>query len=84
MKPEYPKGFLDQNLANCKESAICEAGCEDHKYGVQAVRVIDRSGTPHDWGYFAYCPNAIEEDKSRGLDVITEGQKGFLPNDSTK
>jgi len=59
---------------------MCEGGCERHEYGVQPVRVIDRSGTPHDWGYFAYCPAAIDEDKSRGMDVITEGQADFLPN----
>lgn len=78
MKPEYTEGFLEQNLANCRKKAICEGGCEHHEYGVQPVRVIDRSGTPHDWGYFAYCPAAIEEDKSRGMDVIAEGQEGFF------
>lgn len=80
MKPEYPEGFLEQNLANCREKTMCEGGCEHHEYGVQPVRVIDRTGTPHDWGYYAYCPAAIEEDKRRGMDVITEGHDDFLPN----
>ena len=80
MKPKYPDGFLEENLANCRRATMCEGGCECHDGEVQPVRVIDPSGTPHDWGYFSYCQAAIEEDRSRDMLVLVEGDDSFPPN----
>ena len=81
MKPQYEEGFLERNLANCKTHTHCEGGCEYHRGETRVVRVIDPSGMePHDWGYYRYCDEAVEEDIRRGMSVLTETDDGFLPN----
>ena len=80
MRPNYPEGFLQENLENCRNRTRCEGGCETHREGLWVVRVIDPS-SDYDWGYFAYCPAAVEEDTvRRGLAVVYEGEEGFAPN----
>ena len=62
---------------------MCEGGCQPHQDGLTVVRVVDWSGiVEHDWGYYAYCPAAIKEDKARGFHVLTEGDQGFEPDNS--
>lgn len=80
MQPEYSEGFLKQNLLNCRFNRHCEGGCGMHKGDIQVVRVIDPKGIPHDWGFYTYCQAAMEEDQSRGMNVILESQPDFLLN----
>jgi hypothetical protein len=79
MKPKYPDGFLESNLANCLTRTHCEGGCETHRGDTRVVRVIDQSGTPHDWGFYRYCDEAMKEDTRRGMTLLTESDDGFLP-----
>ena len=54
---------IDEVVAIAKAKAqVCLGSCENHSGPVQVVLVKG-------WGHFAYCDVAIQEDKSRGLDV---------------
>jgi len=79
----YEDGFLEQNLSNCLTKTQCDGGGECWPHGkLSVVRIIDDSGiTAHDWGYYCYCQNAINEDRRRGMTVIEEGDADFMPND---
>lgn len=44
------------------EKQKCDGACESHHGDVRVVRV-------EHWGYFAYCDEAIAEDRRRGLAV---------------
>lgn len=80
MKPKYPDGFLEMNLANSLARTHCEGGCASHSGGIRAVRVIDPNGAEkYDWGYFSYCEEAMAEDKRRGMTILVEGNEGFAP-----
>ena len=44
----------------------CEGNCDNHYGKIQRVHVSDNG---KDWGHYNYCQVAINEDKSRGLQV---------------
>ena len=47
----------------------CEGNCVEHRGDVRAVRVANiQSGI--DWGYFAYCEEAIETDTHNGMRLV--------------
>jgi hypothetical protein len=76
---KYPKGFLSQNLENCRAQKTCEGGFEGE---ARVVRVIDKSHSIyHDWGYYAYSDRAIQQDVERGFTVLFEGDEGFGPKE---
>jgi len=50
------------------ESGKCSGSCDKHAGQVMVVRV-KHIVSGHDWGYFAYCDTAIDEDRRRGLEV---------------
>lgn len=45
---------------------ICQGSCDPHEGAVRTVRVVHPN---HDWGDFQYCDTAVEEDRSRGMEV---------------
>ena len=47
----------------------CHCSCWVHIPPVQRVHVWDGS---YDWGIFEYCQSGIQEDESRGLQVVIE------------
>ena len=77
---KYEDGFLQQNMENCNSKGVCEGGCDFHEGELNTVRVIDPSGSGHDWGYYRYCEKAVQADKDRGFDVYFEGDELFKPN----
>jgi hypothetical protein len=82
MNPNYPNGFLRQNLESCMTKTTCEGACKPHSDGLRVVRIVDYSGiVEHDWGYYCYCPEAIKEDKFRGFSVLSKGDYGFEPEE---
>ena len=74
------EGFLQQNMENCNNSGVCEGGCNFHEGELNTVRVIDPSGSGHDWGYYRYCEKAVVADKERGFNVFFEGDELFKAN----
>ena len=77
---KYEDGFLQQNMDNCNSKGVCEGGCDFHHGKLNTVRVIDPSGSGHDWGYLRYCEEAVQTDKDGGFDVYFEGDELFKPN----
>jgi hypothetical protein len=74
---KYSKGFLSENLKNCRARTTCDGGFEGD---VKVVRVIFPK-TGHDWGYFAYSDEAIRKDIEFGFTVLFEGDEGFEPEE---
>jgi hypothetical protein len=50
-----------EKLAECK--------CASHFDSEVAMRRVHVVHPNHDWGYFLYCDDAIEQDRSRGFRV---------------
>lgn len=61
------KGAFFHHTKGLAASGKCEGGCTEHTGTVKVCRVATRSG--NDWGYWSYCANARNEDRSRGLVV---------------
>lgn len=59
--------FLPDAVLRAKEGK-CEGSCDQHEGLVKAVRVR-YIATDVDWGYFAYCQVARDEDVSRGMEL---------------
>ncbi len=60
--------FRDSTIAKAA-TGKCEGDCGAHRGGVKAVRVSHiSSGT--DWGYFAYCEEALETDAHNGMRCV--------------
>ncbi len=69
---------LDQFKAQTVEKAAagqCDAACEEHRGDVRAFRVR-HVATDSDWGYFAYCEVAQQEDESRGMELVAAEDEG--------
>lgn len=69
-RPELDQ-FKGQTI--CKAATgQCDGSCDEHHGEVRAFRVHhEKSG--NDWGYFAYCESAQEEDKRRGM-ILTPAE----------
>ena len=71
-----------ENCAACAEdyalaqqraqAGVCDGACQEHVGPVRLVRVSSQHGG-NDWGWWAYCANAIEADRANGLQVMPEG-----------
>ena len=73
MKNNRPE--LDEYLGVTVEKAKrgeCEGSCESHSGEVSVYRVYSIQGG-FDWGYFAYCETAKDEDVSRGMELEDAG-----------
>jgi len=62
---------------SCGHTKI-DRGYDDHYFHHHVVPAMkcDKCGiTAHDWGYYCYCENAINENRRRGMTVIEEKEK---------
>ncbi|MFT5483332.1 MAG: hypothetical protein ACI9GW_001989 [Halieaceae bacterium] len=50
---------------------LCEGLCEEHSGDTKCVRVYSQDNG-YDWGYFAYCEEAIREDIGRNFKIIED------------
>lgn len=66
MSPDYEK-YLPEAFAKAKQG-ICDGSCDLH-YGRVGVYKVTHIKSGHEWGYFAYCANARDEDVSRGMNL---------------
>jgi hypothetical protein len=49
----------------------CDGSCDEHSGDVKRYRVVDPTNH-QDWGHYWYCDEAVEEDKRRGFNLISE------------
>lgn len=67
IRPELDK-FREETIFKAN-AGLCDGACDTHRGDVKAFRVSHiSSGT--DWGYFAYCAEAIEIDENNGMRLV--------------